>query len=164
MRNDDADRREIPAKSENSRAPHSTEILRAETAWLGHLLDAPEQPSSPNRNHPTRQGNKVPVAVEAGRRKPTGAMTNTLPAEPGHTPATPSPTRWLGPADATRIERRRLALGLSVQGLADLARVDRKTISNIERHKTPPTVRTLFRIADVLEQRAEELVEPSWLA
>jgi DNA-binding XRE family transcriptional regulator len=71
---------------------------------------------------------------------------------------------WLGSAQATRIEIARRRAGLMQRELADRSGVARRTLFGIEHRRGCPSVRSLFRLARVLELAAEELVEPEWLA
>jgi transcriptional regulator with XRE-family HTH domain len=58
-----------------------------------------------------------------------------------------------------RISRRRDALGLNQEELAQLAKVDRSHMSSIETGKTEPGVWTLMRIAAVLETTSGQLLK-----
>lgn len=62
---------------------------------------------------------------------------------------------------AAAVRRRRLALGLSQEALAEMAGVDRTYISGIERGVRNPTIRTAGRIAEALGVPLRDLLPPA---
>jgi transcriptional regulator with XRE-family HTH domain len=89
-------------------------------------------------------------------------MSSALPIESDQVPDTTGEPEWLGDPRATKLERRRVRLGLSVQALAALAGVSRRTISGIEGRHHVPSTPTLVALARALHVTVEELIEPDW--
>jgi transcriptional regulator with XRE-family HTH domain len=89
-------------------------------------------------------------------------MSSAPPVESNPEPPVSEAEAWLGDPRATRLERRRVRLGLSVQGLAALADVSRKTVSGVEGRKHVPSTQTITRLARALQCTVEELIEPDW--
>lgn len=58
------------------------------------------------------------------------------------------------------VRRFRVALGLSQEGLADLANIHRTYIGGIERGERNPTLTMIHRLADALGVPATKLLEP----
>lgn len=59
---------------------------------------------------------------------------------------------------AGQIKRRRIAAGLSINRLSEMAGMSQSMMSYLEQGKRVPTVATLFRIAIALETTPEELL------
>lgn len=64
----------------------------------------------------------------------------------------------------TRLKRRRLALGLTLQDLAQKSGISARTISQWERGAREPRPQMIPRIALALEIEATELMEPEQLS
>ncbi|NUQ78960.1 MAG: helix-turn-helix transcriptional regulator [Polyangiaceae bacterium] len=61
---------------------------------------------------------------------------------------------------SVEVRRRRRALGLSVEALAQRAELDRSTVSRIERAKQGTSLGTIIKLAHALGTRAGELLVP----
>jgi DNA-binding XRE family transcriptional regulator len=143
---------EKPATSENHNLPPPS---RADLARLRIFISTVAHDES----HLSHDGTQVLVAdaADRGDAPPVTSSAASLESD-----AVTSGELWLGDPDATHIERRRVRLGLSVQGLAALAGVSRRTISGIESRRHVPSARTLVLIARALSCHVEEIIEADW--
>lgn len=57
------------------------------------------------------------------------------------------------------LKEKRLAKGLSHQTLADIAKVNRSTISRIESGERVPTITVCFKVAEALELKLHALIK-----